>query len=171
MTEIYLGLGSNLGDRLMNLARCLKELRSSTEIQLMKISSVYESEPYGFLDQPWFLNMVIEITTKLEPLRLLKLTQQIEKQLGRKNTHHWGPRTIDVDILSYDNLIFKHPMLNLPHQQLHLRQFVLLPLKEIAACFVHPGFKQTIDQMLMNCQDKSKINWLIHGNELNTYLG
>lgn len=167
MTEIYLGLGSNLGDRLMNLASCLKELRLRSEIQLMKISSVYESEPYGFLNQPWFLNMVVEIATNLEPLKLLTLTQQIEKQLGRKKTHHWGPRTIDIDILSYNRLIFKHPMLKLPHQQLHLRQFFLLPLKEIAAFFIHPGFKVTIDQMLMNCKDKSRINRFIDGKELN----
>ncbi len=169
MSEIYLGLGSNLGDRLMNLARCLKELKKNNEIQVTKISSVYESEPYGFLDQPWFLNMAVKIATNLEPLGLLKLTQQIEKQLGGKKTQRWGPRTIDVDLLSYNNLIFKHQMLKLPHQQLHLRKFVLLPLKEIAANFIHPGFKLTIDQMLMNCQDKGKINWFIDGNELTTF--
>ncbi len=170
MTGIFLGLGSNLGDRLMNLACCLKELKLSYEIELMKVSSVYESEPLGFSDQPWFLNMVVEIETNLEPLDLLKLTQQIESQLGRKRTHRWGPRTIDIDILSYKNIIFKHPMLNIPHRQLHLRQFVLQPLKEIATGFVHPGLKKDIDQMLNHCQDQLKVNWLMDGNELLTYI-
>jgi len=168
MKAIYLGLGSNLGNRLMNLARCLKELRASGELQLKKMSSIYESEPHGHCDQPWFLNMVVEIATDLAPLQLLKLTQQIEKQMGRTKTFHWGPRIIDIDILSFNNLIFKHPMLSLPHQQLHLRQFVLLPLKEIAAGFVHPEFNKDIDQLLMTCQDKNKINWFMDGNELIT---
>lgn len=170
MTGIFLGLGSNLGDRLMNLARCLKEFKLSYEIELVKISSVYESEPYGFVDQPWFLNMVVEIDSKLKPLELLKRTQQIESRLGRKNADRWGPRTIDIDILSYNNTIFKHPMLNIPHQQLHLRQFVLHPLKEIATRFVHPELKKDVDEMLNHCQDQLKVNWLMNGNELLTYL-
>jgi len=170
MTGIYLGLGSNLDDRRMNLAQCLKTLNFSSKIKLIKISSVYESEPYGFANQPWFLNMVIEIETNLEPLQLLQFTQQIEKQLGRKKTNHWGPRTIDIDILSYNNIIFRHPMLNIPHQQLHLRQFVLLPLKEIATCFVHPGLKKNIDQLLKDCHDKVVVNFFMVGNELLNYL-
>lgn len=166
MTGIYLGLGSNHGDRQMNLARCLRILSLSREIQLIKISSVYESEPYGFANQPWFLNMAIEIGTNLQPLQLLEFTQQIERQIGRKKTHHWGPRTIDIDILSYDNIIFKHPMLNIPHRQLHLRQFVLLPLREIAAGFVHPKLEKNIDQLLKDCRDQVVVNWFMDGNEL-----
>jgi len=170
MTGIYLGLGSNLGDRLMNLARCLKTLYLSRKIQLIKISSVYESEPFGFSDQPWFLNMVIEIETNLEPLQLLESIQQIEQQIGRKKNYYWGPRTIDIDILCYHNIIFNHPMLNIPHRQLHLRQFVLLPLKEIAARFVHPVFKKSIDQLLQDCQDKVVVNWFMDGTQLLNYL-
>lgn len=170
MNGIYLGLGSNLGDRLMNLTRCLKELKLNRAIQLIKLSSVFESEPYGFANQPWFLNMAVEIDTNKAPLQLLELTQQIETQLGRKKAQRWGPRTIDIDLLSYKDLIFKHPMLNLPHRQLHLRQFVLQPLKEIASCFVHPEFKKNIDQLLNNCQDKVKVNWFMNANELLTYL-
>lgn len=169
MVEAYLGLGSNLGNRLMNLARSLNKLKLTDAVHIKKISSVYESEPYGFLDQPYFLNMVLAIETKLEPLSLLNLTQAIEKQLGRKITERWGPRIIDIDILNYNNLIFSHPKLNLPHQQLHLRQFVLLPLKEIAANFVHPKLKKTIDQMLIECQGKFEINCLMNGKELINY--
>jgi len=170
MTEIYLALGSNQGDRLMNLARCLNEFKMSYAIEIIKVSSVYETEPFGFFNQPWFLNMAIEIETNLEPLNLLKLTQQVENQLGRVKTYRWGPRIIDIDILSYKNIIFAHPLLNIPHRQLHLRQFVLQPLKEIAAGFVHPEFKKNIDQLLNHCHDRHRVNWLMDGKELLTYL-
>ncbi len=170
MAGIYLGLGSNLGDRMRNLARCLKALPLTNEIQLKKLSSVYESEPVGHSEQPWFLNMVVEIATDLKPFKLLHLIQQIEKELGRKKTYHWGPRTIDIDILSYDDIIFAHPMLNVPHGKLHLRQFVLLPLQEIAACFVHPNFKKNINQLLMDCQDTATVNWFMDGSQLSNYM-
>lgn len=166
MTGIYLGLGSNLGNRLVNLACCLKTLNLSNEIHLTKNSSIYESEPFGFSNQPWFLNMAIEIDTKLEPLQLLQFTQQLEKKVGRVRTHRWGPRTIDIDILSYHNIVFKHPVLNIPHQQLHLRKFVLIPLKEIATCFFHSELKKNINELLNECQDKIAVNWFMDGNEL-----
>ena len=168
MTGIFLGLGSNLGDRLMHLARCLKEFKLIHEIELVNVSSVYETEPYGFADQPWFLNLAIEIKTKLEPLKLLKQTQQIESRLGRKKTDRWGTRAIDVDIISYKDVIFEHPMLNLPHRGLHLRKFVLLPLKEIATRFVHPKLKKDIDQMLNHCPDLLEVKWFMDSTELLT---
>ncbi len=171
MTGIYLGLGSNLGDRTANLAHCLSFLNSSGTIQLSKISSVYESEPYGLKSQPWFLNMVIEIDTHLEPLLLLQHTEAVEKRMKRVKTGDWGPRIIDIDILSYHNIILKHPMLNIPHRQLHLRRFVLLPLKEIAASFIHPGLKENVNQLLKDCQDKGVVNWFMDGNELIKGLG
>lgn len=166
MSGIYLGLGSNLGNRLVNLVCCLKTLNLSSEIHLLKNSSIYESEPYGFSDQPWFLNIVVEIDTKLKPLELLQFTQQLEKKVGRFKTYRWGPRTIDIDILSYHNVVFKHQVLKIPHQQLHLRKFVLIPLKEIAACFVHSDLKKNIDELLNECQDKIVVNWFMDGNEL-----
>jgi 2-amino-4-hydroxy-6-hydroxymethyldihydropteridine diphosphokinase len=170
MTGIYLALGSNLGDRLMNLVHCLKEFKLNCTIEIIKVSSVYESEPYGFSNQPWFLNLAVEIETNLEPLNLLKLTRQIENRLGREKTYRWGPRIIDIDILSYKNIIVTHPLLNIPHRQLHLRQFVLQPLKEIATHFVHPELKKNIDQLLNSCHDQRKVNWLMDGNELLSYL-
>lgn len=165
-----MGLGSNQGDRLMNLASSLKKILLSNEIQLINLSSVYETEPYGFSKQPWFLNMVVEIATNLNPLFLLKRIKNIEQQIGRKKTHHWGPRQIDIDILSYPNMVFKHPMLNIPHRQLHLRQFVLIPLKEIAACFVHPESKKNINQLLNECQDQAMVSWFMEGNEFLNYI-
>lgn len=166
MIGIFLGLGTNLGDRLKNLARCLKVLSLSSEIRLTTISSIYESEPYGISDQPLFLNMAVEIETRLEPFKLLELIQKIERQIGRKNIYRWGPRKIDIDILTYHNVILMHPMLCIPHRQLHLRQFVLLPLKEIAACFVHPKLNKNIDQLLEDCQDRSLIHWFMDGKKL-----
>lgn len=166
MSEIFLGLGSNLGDRRANLENGLQRLTNSPEIQIKKISSVYETEPYGAKDQPWFLNIVIEIGTGLSPLALLEVTQHIERQVGRGKTHFWGPRIIDIDILSYEDRIVMHPELQIPHPQLHVRQFVLIPLKEIAARFVHPGLKKTIDQIISECQDKSQVIWLQKGTNL-----
>jgi len=164
-----LSLGSNLEDRLKNLARAIRGL-AANHIEVIKISSVYESEPYGVRNQPWFLNMVIQIDTKLTPLQLFQRTQQVEKQVGRKKTFHWGPRIIDIDILSYYNLILRHPMLDIPHRQLHLRQFVLIPLKEIAASFVHPKFDKTIDQLINECEDNALVNWFMDGTKILTYL-
>jgi 2-amino-4-hydroxy-6-hydroxymethyldihydropteridine diphosphokinase len=166
MSAIFLGLGSNLGDRLVNLASCLTILAHSAEVKINKISSVYESEPYGDKHQPWYLNMVIEIATNLDPLSLLQFTQQVEQQIGRKKTRFWGPRIIDVDILSYKNRIVKQPMLQIPHPQLHLRQFVLLPLKEIAARFKHPGLNKNIDQLISECQDNSQVAWFKDGKKI-----
>jgi 2-amino-4-hydroxy-6-hydroxymethyldihydropteridine diphosphokinase len=166
MSAIFLGLGSNLGDRLANLKSCLKILANSKEVKINKISSVYESEPYGDKDQPWFLNVVIEIATGLNPISLLNFTQNVEQQVGRKKTRFWGPRIIDIDILSYEKSILMHPMLQIPHPQLHLRQFVLLPLKEIAARFIHPGLNKTIDQLINECQDRSQIAWFTNGTNL-----
>jgi 2-amino-4-hydroxy-6-hydroxymethyldihydropteridine diphosphokinase len=166
MSAIFLGLGSNLGDRLANLKSCLKILANSKAVKINKISSVYESEPYGDKDQPWFLNVVIEIATSLDPMSLLIFTQNVEQQIGRKKTRFWGPRIIDIDILSYENRLLAHPMLQIPHPQLHLRQFVLLPLKEIAARFIHPGLNKTIDQLINECQDKCQVAWFTEGTNL-----
>lgn len=166
MSAIFLGLGSNLGDRLVNLKSCLAILAQSAEIKIKKLSSVYESDPYGDKHQPRFLNMVIEIATNRDPLSLLKFTQQVEQQIGRKKTRFWGPRIIDVDILTYKNRIVKHPMLQIPHPQLHLRQFVLLPLKEIATRFTHPGTGKNIDQLISECQDTSQVDWFKEGKNL-----
>jgi len=166
MSAIFLGLGSNLDDRLENLRSCLNILSSSREVNILKFSSVYESEPYGNKNQPWFLNMAIEIRTKLEPLSLLKFTQRVEQQIGRRETGFWVPRIIDIDLLSYENRVLMHPLLQIPHPQLHLRQFVLIPLKEIAALFRHPGLNKSIDQLISECQDKSEVAWFKEGTNL-----
>ena len=99
MAGIFLGLGTNLGNRKKNFSQTLNELSSNCDITILKLSSVYRSEPFGVTNQPWFYNMVIEINTQLSPVNLLNVTKDIEKEIGRKKTTRWGPRIIDIDIL------------------------------------------------------------------------
>lgn len=150
---IYLGLGSNEGDRIQNLHNAVNELERTGEIILSKLSSIFDTEPVGFKNQKRFLNAVIEIQTKLAPYDLLKLIKGIEKRLGRKETFKDGPRIIDIDILSYNNKIVKSEILSIPHPELHLRKFVLIPLSEIASDYIHPINKLSVWQMLKQCPD------------------
>ncbi|MDZ7330890.1 MAG: 2-amino-4-hydroxy-6-hydroxymethyldihydropteridine diphosphokinase [candidate division KSB1 bacterium] len=170
MREIYLGLGSNLGDRLLNLTTCLNRLQESGLIDIIQLSPIYETEPVGVAEQPWFLNMVIEIETELTPPQLLRVTQATERQMGRIPTHRWGPRVIDIDILSFGKTILREPMLQIPHRMLHQRKFVLLPLRDIAVRFVHPELNREIDQLLAACQDRSRINLFMAVQELTGIL-
>lgn len=128
----YLGLGSNQGERDIFLYRALQELTAHPKINVVKCSSIYETDPYGPVPQPDFLNMVIEIETALSPIELLNATQHIEAKLDRKREVRWGPRTIDLDILLYNQENIKMEKLQIPHVELIKRAFVVLPLYEIA---------------------------------------
>lgn len=134
----FLGLGSNLGDRAYYLGAAISALASSTII-IRTTSRIYETEPWGILDQPLYWNQVIEVETTLEPLDLLHVCQEIELRLGRKRKEHWGARTIDIDLLIYDNRVSKSKELTLPHPYLENRAFVLAPLREIAPKLVLPS--------------------------------
>lgn len=129
---IFLGLGSNLGDREQNIIAAIRRLDDHPQIIIQKVSSLYETEPVGFTDQPAFLNAAVSITTGLEPLALLAVCLKIEKQLGRIRTERWGPRTIDIDMLLYHGFIVEDSTLVLPHPRMEKRNFVLVPLGEIA---------------------------------------
>lgn len=142
MPVVYLGLGSNIGDRENNLQDALNELSNRVGITVKKVSSFYETEPVGVKDQPWFLNAVIEIETNLQPREVLGINKAIEKKLHRKETYKWGPRIIDIDLLLYGNRIISEPDLKVPHPQMHLRGFVLVPLAEIAPGLKIPGMKE-----------------------------
>ncbi|MDZ7262961.1 MAG: 2-amino-4-hydroxy-6-hydroxymethyldihydropteridine diphosphokinase [candidate division KSB1 bacterium] len=157
MSGIFLGLGSNVGDRLANLRNGLIELSATKSVQVVNCSSVYETEPVGYSQQPWFLNMAVEIDTQLDPFQLLRYTQRIEMQIGRRKTFRWGPRIIDIDLLYYRELVIHHPRLEIPHRRLRQRRFVLLPLQEIAAQFLHPGSQQTVADLVAVCPDNSQI--------------
>lgn len=132
MNRAYLSLGSNMGDRLELLKKAVHMLNEHEAIQVEVVSSVYETEPVGLTDQPAFLNIVVEITTSLTPVGLLRECQQIEENLDRVRVIRWGPRTIDLDILLYNHENIETETLTVPHPRMHERAFVLVPLAEIA---------------------------------------
>ena len=152
MVTVYLGLGSNLGDRQYNLDRALEFL--SQRLRLEKVSSLYDTEPIGNTNQPRFLNMVCQISTGLEPIALLTLVKGIENKLGRL-PHHTSneSRPIDIDILFYGDQVVETSKLVIPHPRLTKRAFVLIPLAEIAPDLVHPVNGKTIEELV-----KSAIN-------------
>ncbi len=139
---IYLALGTNLGDRSANLRAALNAL--PPEVKVITESKVHETPPWGYVDQPAFLNMVIQGETSLTPEALLKYLKQLEQQLGRVQSFRWGPRLIDIDLLFYDDLILETDSLSVPHPRLHQRAFVLDPLVEIAPDLIHPVLKESI---------------------------
>ena len=147
MHIIYLALGTNLGDRLANLHAAIN-LLSQSSIVHRQSSHVYETPPWGYTDQPAFLNMAVKCETDLDAASLLKRLKQIEVQVGRVESFHWGPRLIDIDILFYDNLVMDTPQLVIPHPRLHERAFVLIPLADIAPDLVHPVLDKTIRELL-----------------------
>jgi len=142
-----------LGDRLENLARAIQELTDTKVLRLRRASSIYETEPVGYEAQPLFLNMVIQVTTALKPRRLLQVTQKVENEMGRVRHGRWGPRVIDIDLLFYEDQMVKEPELVIPHPQLALRRFVLVPLAEIAPGFVAPDSGLPVAQLLARCPD------------------
>ncbi|MGB9552892.1 MAG: 2-amino-4-hydroxy-6-hydroxymethyldihydropteridine diphosphokinase, partial [bacterium] len=144
--KAYLGLGSNLGDRQNNLIQALQQLKSQVKVE--KVSSFYETEPVGFLDQPLFINAVCLISTELNPQELFSFIKRIERRMGRQPSFRNAPRPIDIDILFYDDLVLDSPELTIPHPSLHQRAFVLVPLSEIAPALVHPVLKKTVAELL-----------------------
>lgn len=147
MKLVYLGLGSNMGDREANLERAIAAL-DARDLRFLRASSVYETEPVGFRDQRWFLNQAAEFETELFPLQLLARTARIERKLGRKRTVKNGPRTIDIDILLYGNAVVKTAELEIPHARYRERRFVLEPLAELNAAMRDPVTGQTMRAML-----------------------
>ena len=146
---VYLALGSNLGDRQENLKQAVASLPPQMDVKAK--SHVYETPPWGFEDQPRFLNPVVKAQTYLQPEPLLKHIKRLEVALGRKATFRNGPREIDIDILMYDDIILNTPILTLPHPHMHERGFVLLPMMDIAPDLVHPLTGKSVREMLISC--------------------
>jgi 2-amino-4-hydroxy-6-hydroxymethyldihydropteridine diphosphokinase len=149
----YLSIGSNLGDRAKNLGTAIAFL--APQVQILMQSSIYQTEPWGYFDQPSFLNQVIKTETALEPFDFFNYLQGIESQMGRQETFRFGPRLIDLDILFYDDLILDSPNLTIPHPRIQERAFVLIPLAEIAPGLNHPVLGKTIQQLKMSVEPNS----------------
>ena len=146
MAIVYIGLGSNVGDRHRNCLTAIELLRQNG-LLVARQSSMHETEPWGVTDQPEFVNMTVETETDLAPIKLLEVLKKIEKDMGRQDTMKWGPRIIDLDILLYDDIIMKTDSLTIPHSLMHERAFVLRPLSEIAGNFIHPVLKKSITDL------------------------
>jgi 2-amino-4-hydroxy-6-hydroxymethyldihydropteridine diphosphokinase len=159
MNKTYLLIGGNVGDRHKNLEKA-RQLIEAQAGKLLMQSSIYETAAWGKQDQPAFLNQALHVETALEPMPLLKALLKAEQDMGRQREEKYGPRTIDIDILLYNDLSLETNELAVPHPQLHLRKFALMPLAEIAAAEIHPVFKKSIDELLLNCPDKLDVKKL-----------
>ena len=165
MAIAYIGLGSNLGRKKANIRRAVKLLSTNKDIKILKISSLYETEPVGYVKQDWFVNACLKAETNLNPRQLLNTLKDIEKKLKRKKKFiRWGPRTIDMDILLYDNLRLKTKNLIIPHPEMHKRAFVLIPLLELEPNLVHPTKRKSILELLANLKRNKEVKRLY--NEL-----
>jgi len=154
MSIVYIGIGSNLGNRQENCLEAISLLEQHGVV-VLKRSSMIEAEPWGVTDQPHFINMAIESETDLSPEELLELLKNIEKSMGREKTAHWGPRVIDLDILFYDNRIIDSVDLKIPHPHLHERDFVVMSLMEIAPEKIHPVLKKKISHLKAQIRQQS----------------
>ena len=155
MYAAYIGFGSNIGDRLVHIQNAIHTLSKTDGITVKKISSLYKTDPVGYEAQAQFLNGVAAIQTSLSPLALLHTLKDIETAIGRKHRIRWGPREIDLDILVYGDLCVQTEKLVVPHPEMHLRGFVLVPLAELAPDLEHPVFQESI-QTLLNHLENSK---------------
>lgn len=157
MSKVILLLGSNLGNRKLFLDKAIELIKSEIGF-VLKVSSVYETEPWGFDSNKLFLNQALIIETSFQPLTLLKKLQKIEKKLGRKiKSQTYQNRTIDIDILFYDEMHLESKKLKIPHPQLHLRCFTMIPLIEIAGDYIHPVLGQRLDMLTANSFDNKSV--------------
>lgn len=157
----YLGLGTNRGDRKENLVKAVETI-AKTIGKIISESAVYLTEPWGFTDDQYFLNQVIGVITHLSPSGVLQKIKIIETELGRNRSgKRYEPRTLDIDILFYNDQIIDHKDLKIPHPALQDRKFVLVPLAEIAGGYIHPVFHKSVSILLSECKDQKKVHVLI----------
>jgi 2-amino-4-hydroxy-6-hydroxymethyldihydropteridine diphosphokinase len=147
MTTVYLGLGSNVGDREANLRAAIERLRAP-DLHVLRVSPVYETEPVDYAEQRWFLNLVVEAGTSLSPMQLLACIAGIEQAMGRVRAVPKGPRTMDIDILFYGQAVIRSEALEIPHPRMAGRRFVLAPLADLAPGLQHPIAHRTVSDLL-----------------------
>jgi 2-amino-4-hydroxy-6-hydroxymethyldihydropteridine diphosphokinase len=156
----YIGIGSNLGDKINQCEKAISEILKTDRHKLLAKSSLYKTQPFGYTSQDWFVNGVIKIETNLEALDLLRTLKTIESQLGRTETFRWGPRTIDLDILFFDDIEIYTRELRIPHPLIQNRQFFLIPLAEIDPTLVHPVLEKTVQELLNNLKEDQGVEKL-----------
>ena len=150
-TTAYLSIGSNIGDRKRHLQEALESLEREPTIREVRVSEFIETEPYGYTDQDKFLNAAVELETIEQPQGLWHILQRIEVEGKRERTIHWGPRTIDLDIVLFGDTVMQNEELTIPHREMHLREFVLRPLSQIAPWAQHPVYHKTVNELLELC--------------------
>lgn len=155
--QAYLGLGANRESPILKCYQAIYLLHQSLSIRVMERSSFYQTEPFGYEKQNWFINLVVKIRTNFTPRELLHKTQEIEKALGKNKKFTWGSRAIDIDILLYDNEQILEADLHIPHPLLHARNFVLRPLAQIAPNLQHPGLSRTMKELFSACRDRKEV--------------
>lgn len=160
MKNLYLLNGSNIGNRANNLKKAKHLLNEIFGIAI-KVSEIYETQAWGNIDQPNFFNQALKYETNLPPFELLKLIKDIEKKIGGDHKEKWAARMMDIDIIFYGDLVFESSQLAIPHHLMHLRNFVLMPLNEIAPSHIHPKLKVTVNQLLKSSKDKLKVTKFI----------
>lgn len=154
---IYLGLGSNIGDRINFLNSAEKEISKLKGTKVLRSSSIYKTEPWGIKSQDDFINSVLEIESELEPGELLFELKKIETSLGRKNREKWTEREIDIDILFYDELVLQNEKIIIPHPEIQDRKFVLIPLCELNPGLIHPVLRKDMESLLKDTKDNSEV--------------
>jgi len=156
----YIGIGSNLGDKVHQCEEAVAEILKVDRNTLLAKSSLYRTQPVGYSSQDWFINGVIKIETDLDAPHLLRSLKTIERQLGRVETFRWGPRTIDLDILFFNQTCIETPELQIPHPRVQERQFVLVPLAEIDSNLLHPVLIKTVRELLEDLEENQGIERL-----------
>ncbi len=156
----YIGIGSNLGDKIANCERAISEILTIDRHRLIARSSLYHTKPIGYTDQDWFVNGVIKIETDLEPFALYRALKAIEQKLGRQKTFEGGPRVIDLDLLFFEDRKIETEELHVPHPRLHERQFVLFPLSEVDPTLIHPVMKKTVEELLREIKEDQGVERL-----------
>ena len=156
----YIGIGSNIGDKVNQCEKAISEILKVDRHKLLAKSSLFKTQPVGYISQDWFVNGAIKIETDLEAPELLQTLKTIESQLGRKETFRWGPRTIDLDILFFDDAEIHTEELRVPHPSIQERQFVLIPLAEIDRYLFHPVLKKTVQELLNDIKEDQGVEKL-----------